>query len=225
MNLRLITPGLTVADLPEYVRKQLAGFFPCEDEGDAALLRRSIEKAMPRVELCFSRVRHGAFKRDGFPAFNVFHSDQYAMFLWFVSNEVFREAGAHPLAQRLFCLNKALHGLNCLYDVELPPIFLFVHIVGSVIGKATYGNHFVALQGCTIGAVRGEYPVIGEGFIMSTGCSVIGRCKIGDRVMLGPSTTLFNTDVEPGTLVCGHYLHGLTQKPISDRALGWHFEV
>jgi serine O-acetyltransferase len=109
--------------------------------------------------------------------------------------------------------------------VQLPPVFLFIHIVGSVIGKADYGNYFVALQGCTVGAVRGEYPVIGEGFIMSAGCSVIGRCRIGDGVMLGPSTTLFETDVPPHTLISGHYLHGLTQKPLGDRAIKWHFTI
>jgi serine O-acetyltransferase len=225
MSLRIVTPSLETSDLPGYLFRQLQAFFPYQEDRDEAILRQAVERALPRIENCFSHVTHKAYKQDGFPALDVFHSDQYAMFLWFVSNEIFREEGPHSLARRLFCLNKSLHGLNCLYDVELPPVFLFIHIVGSVIGKASYGNYFVALQGCTIGALRGEYPVIGEGFIMSAGCSVIGRCRIGDGVMLGPSTTLFETEVPPRTLVCGHYLHGLTQKPLGDRAIKWHFTI
>jgi serine O-acetyltransferase len=225
MSLRIVTPALNASGLPGYVLKQLNAFFPYEDDGDAALIRHAVEKALPRVEHCFSHVNHAAFRQDGFPALDIFHSDQYAMFLWFVSNEVFKEAGTHTLARRLFCLNKALHGLNCIYDVKLPPVFVFVHVVGSVIGKATYGNYFVAMQGCTVGALSGEYPVIGEGFIMSAGCSVIGRCQIGDGVMLGPSTTLLKTDAPSNTLICGHYLHGLTQKPLGDRALKRHFAI
>jgi serine O-acetyltransferase len=225
MSLRLVTPSLEIADLPGYLLRQLHAFFPHPGEDDSAVLDAAVQRALPRMAHCFSHVAHAAYKQDGFPAFDVFHSDQYAMFVWFVSNEVFRDAGSHPLARRLFCLNKALHGLNCLYDVELPPVFLFIHIVGAVIGKASYGNYFVALQGCTIGALRGEYPVIGEGFVMSSGCSVIGRCKIGQGVMLGPSTTLLENDIPSNTLVSGHYLHGLTQKPISDRGLKWHFTI
>ena len=225
MNLRIMTPSLEVSDLPGYLLKQLNAFFPHNDDRDVSLVQLAVEKAWPRIANCFSQVNQPAYRQDGFPSLDVFHSDQYAMFLWFVSNEVYREAGSHSLARRLFCLNKALHGLNCLYDVQLPPVFLFIHIVGSVIGKATYGNYFVARQGCTVGALRGEYPVIGEGFIMSAGCSVIGRCQIGDGVMLGPSTTIFETDVPPHTLVCGHYVHGLIQKPLGDRALKQHFTI
>jgi serine O-acetyltransferase len=225
MSLRIVTPSLEASALPGYLMKQLNAFFPHEDKDDSRLIHLAVEKALPRVTFCFSHVKHGAFSRDSFPALDIFHSDQYAMFLWFVSNEVFKEAGPHPLARKLFCLNKALHGLNCLYDVELPPIFLFVHIVGAVIGKATYGNYLVALQGCTIGALRGEYPVIGERFIMSAGCSVIGSCRIGDQVMMAPATTLMETDVPANTLISGHYLHGLTQKPLADRAIKWHFKL
>jgi serine O-acetyltransferase len=225
MSLRIATPSMETSDLPGYLLKQLNAFFPYEAKNDDTLIRHAVEKALPRVAHCFSHINYEVFKKEGSPALDIFHSDQYAMFLWFVSNEVFREEGAHSLARRLFCLNKSLHGLNCLYDVQLPPVFLFVHIVGAVIGKATYGNFFVALQGCTVGAVRGEYPVIGEGFIMSAGCSVIGHCQIGDRVMLGPSTTLFETDVPSNILISGHYLHGLTQKPLGDRAIKRYFTI
>ena len=223
--LKIVTPSLAAVDLPGYLSRQLSAFFPHEEKHDAEIISSAVERALPRLAHCFSHINHAAYKQDGVPALDVFHSDQYATFLWFVSNEVFRKEGSHSVARRLFCLNKALHSLNCLYDVELPPVFLFIHIVGSVIGKATYGNYLMAVQGCTIGALRGEYPVIGEGFIMSPGCSVIGRCQIGNGVMLGPSTTLLETDIPDSTLACGHYLHGLTQKPIGDRALRHYFTI
>jgi serine O-acetyltransferase len=226
MSLRIATPSFEISDLPGYLSRQLNALFPHPDVQDPTFLQHAIAKAIPRIANCFSQVNSTTYNNNGFPTFDIFHSDQYAMFLWFVSNEVFAEAGPHSLAQRLFCLNKSLHGLNCLYDVQLPPIFLFLHIIGSVIGKATYGNYFVALQGCTVGALRGEYPVIGERFIMSAGCSVIGKCQIGDRVMLGCSTTILETDIPSDTLVNGHYLHGLVQKPMrGDRAFQRFFKI
>jgi serine O-acetyltransferase len=210
--------------LADYVSRQMNHFFPFE-QGDEAVIESSMEQTLRRVEHCFQRISHPSYSLEGRAMFNIFNSDQYAAFLCILGGEIHRQHPHHPTAQKSFALNKALHGLNCMYDVELPQVFWLLHTVGTVIGKAIYGNYLVLRQGCTIGALRGEYPVTGEGFIMSAGCSVIGRSCIGDNVMLGPNTTLLENDIPANSLVSGHYAYGLKSKPLGLRAIAAHFHL
>ena len=207
-----------------YVVRQMRHFFPDKEKSDR-VIEGIINHTLRRVEHCFQRISHPAYSLEGRAMFNIFNSDQYAAFLCLLGGEIHRQHPHHPTAQKSFALNKALHGLNCMYDVELPQVFWLLHTVGTVIGKAIYGNYLVVRQGCTIGALRGEYPVTGQGFIMSAGCSLIGRSSIGDNVMLGLGTTLLENDIPADTLVCGHYFHGLEHKPIGPRALATHFNL
>jgi serine O-acetyltransferase len=219
----LIIAPFGAEELAAYVTRQMDHFFPHSGPDDAAIISAAMGEALHRLEHCFVRINYRSYSRDGNAHLSIYHSDQYAAFLVLLSNQIHREQAHHPVAQKLFGLNKALHGLNCMYDVELPPVFWLLHSVGAVIGKAVYGNYLVVRQNCTIGALRGEYPVIGSGFIMSSGCSLIGRCVVGDNVMLGPDTALLEKDIPSDTLVTGHYALELKYKPLSKRALAAHF--
>ncbi|MBN8418605.1 MAG: serine acetyltransferase [Verrucomicrobia bacterium] len=200
----------------------MANFFPLGDDVQSTI-DDAICSTVRSLEYCFRHINHPSYNKNGVGLFDVLNSDHYASFLCLLGREVHRMHPHHPVAQKCFLLNKALHGLNCMYDVELPPVFWLLHTVGSVIGKAKYGNYLVVRQGCTIGAMRGEYPVIGEGFIMSSACSIIGASVVGDNVMLAPNTVILGENIGPNTLVSGHYAHGLTCKEIGRRPLNTHF--
>jgi serine O-acetyltransferase len=129
------------------------------------------------------------------------HSDRYCAYLYFLSNTIFREGGDTRIAEKVFYLNKALHAFNCMYDCALPDVFALIHVIGTVLGKATYSNYLVVGQNCTVGAIRGEYPVLGERVIMGAGTSIIGKCQVGDDVMLAPGTQVLMRDVPSNTLV------------------------
>jgi serine O-acetyltransferase len=87
----------------------------------------------------------------------------------------------------------------------MPEIFLLVHPVGSVYGAASYGNYFVGYQNCTIGADGKEYPVLGEGVVCYSRTSIIGKCKVGNNVVMGANTFIINCEVDSDTLVLGSY--------------------
>jgi serine O-acetyltransferase len=123
------------------------------------------------------------------------------MYVYLLSNTVYKQTGDARLAGKLFYLNKALHAFNCMYDAELPEIFSLVHVVGTVLGKAKYSNYLVVGQNCTIGAVRGEYPELGERLILGSGASIIGKCHVGDDVMLAPGAQVFMRDIPSNSLV------------------------
>jgi len=59
-----------------------------------------------------------------------------------------------------------MHGIDLFYSVPMPDVFMLVHPVGTVIGKANFSNYLVVYQNCTIGADTDVYPNFGEGIVL-----------------------------------------------------------
>ena len=186
---------------PRYVARQLEHFFPDGrmPEKDA-LFARAVDRALERVEHCFRHVALTAYNREGATWFSHLHADQYTVFLWFVSNEVWKLFEDDGIASRLFCLNKALNGIMCMYDAGMPDVFLILHGCGTVLGKAGYSDYFVCCHGCTVGAVYGEYPILGKGVAMAPYSTVVGSCRVGPCSTIGTQALLRSRDLEGSTL-------------------------
>jgi len=216
--MKLSQPRDRIAD---YTFAQLDALFPIGRGMSRRDFRRHVAAALDRVEYCFARIAHPRYSDDHGALFDPLNSDQYCQFLYFLSNSVHDRGGSEILAGRLFCLNKALHGFNCMYDTKLPAVFWVIHAVGTVLGKARYGSHFVVRQNCTVGALGQHYPQLGDGVVLSAGASIIGRCRIGRNVMLGPDCCLVNQEVPDDTLVTAS--SRLKTRANSPRALSTHF--
>ncbi len=193
--------SLDYPDFKAYVSRQLDHFFPDSQSFPEKDYANVFDLAVDRTAYCFQHVTLAAYHRNGETHLNHLHSDQYAVFLWFLANTVWRETQNAAVANKLFCLNKALHGVSCMYDTNLPDIFLLLHAVGTVLGKAEYGDFFVAAHGCTVGAHHGKYPRIGKGVAMLTGSSIIGDCTVGSRVSLGINAVVYRKDIADDTVV------------------------
>lgn len=193
--------SLSPSNLADYVSNQLNCFFP---DGRTMRLQEQIAAVsltLERVEFCF---KHSAVKRyfnDGQASFNHLFSDQYAAFVWFLGNTLWQANAPQPLLDKLFYLNKTLHAFECMYDTQMPAIFFLSHTVGTVLGKATYADFLVVSQGCTVGTHRNVYPVLGKGVGLGARVSIIGDCKIGDRVSIGSDTAIFQQDIGDDTTV------------------------
>lgn len=59
-----------------------------------------------------------------------------------------------------------------MYEVELPAFFMLDHPIGSVIGRAQYGEGFSFGQNCTLGNNRGIYPILSENVRMCANTSI-----------------------------------------------------
>ena len=88
-----------------------------------------------------------------------------------------------------------------MYDTELPDIFYISHGIGTMLGKAIYGNFFIAMHGCTVGTYNGKSPVIGKGVTLTAHSSIIGNCNIGNNVSISNYTSVFERDIPENTLV------------------------
>ena len=111
--------------------------------------------------------------------------DQYAIFLYYLANTAFREQPGHPIADKAYALNKALHALDAFYEVELPDVFAVQHPVGTVLGRASYSDYFICYHNCTVGAnLDNDYPSFGRGIVMYGGSRVIGKTAVGDNTFV-----------------------------------------
>jgi len=138
---------MSSSDLAVYVGRQLDSMFPVA-EVPASELRVYVDAALERLEVCFSALHLKYFQEEGASRFDPLHTDQYAMFLWYLGNAVWRLRGDERLAARVYALNKALHAVDIFHEVELPDIWCLQHPVGAVLGRASYGDYFCFYQGC-----------------------------------------------------------------------------
>jgi serine O-acetyltransferase len=193
--------SLNSYELQQYVVQQLNNFYP-----DNRLLHKekrfesTINRALERTEYCFQHVSLPTYHRDKRTYFSHLHADQYTVFLWFLSNEIWRGFEDEEISSKIFGLNKILNGFHCMYNAELPDIFLVLHGNGIVLGRATYGNYLVCFQGTTVGAVDGHYPTLGSGVTMAPNSSIIGKCNVGNLVTVGNHALLRNRDVTDQSL-------------------------
>lgn len=192
-------------DLKKLVQKQLDNIF-FFDKADAQVLEVSVDEALRRCEYCFSqtRVRSKYYNRDGEIYFNPFHSGQYAIFLYYLSNSIYNyKSASNGLADRIYYLNKVLNGLDLFYEVKMPRAFFLDHPVGSVMGRAEYGENFSFAQGCTVGNNQGVYPVIGRNVRMMSGSKIVGKCIIGDDVIISANSYVKDSEIPSSSLVFG----------------------
>ena len=204
---------LSADDLTEYVAKQMDALF---NDGFPVRpgLKRFVTAALERMEHCVLRAGLKGFhtEKDG-PRYNHLHTDMHAIFLYYLSNTIHRMGGPPPVAEKTYALNKALHGLDAFYEVELPAVFAVVHPVGTVLGRATYSDYFCAHQNVGVGAdLDGNHPTFGEGVVLYGGSRVIGDVTVGDNSMISAGASLLGGDVPSGHVAFGQYPNVETKK-------------
>lgn len=129
-----------------------------------------------------------------------------------MSRRLYFDSHNSALADKVYYLNKVMNGCDLFYEVELPKFFKLDHPVGSVMGRAKYGEGFSFLQCCTVGNNRDIYPVIGENVRMCANSYIIGNCLIGNNVIIGAHSGVKDCDVPDDTIVFGHYPNNVFKK-------------
>lgn len=185
-------------ELTDYICSQLDHFYPDKYNARPFVLKH-IDESTDRLLYSLKHV-----KLVGYKTFSYLHSDLYAQFIYYLSNTIWRNEQNNHVAAKLFYLNKTLHGLNCMYDTTLPDIFLLIHCVGTVLGKAFYSDYFVACHNVTVGADKDFFPNILERVYMGPGSSIVGKCTVGSNSHLAINSIVLNQDVKDDCVVVGH---------------------
>lgn len=116
--------------------------------------------------------------------------------------------GGAKEADCVYYLNKIMHSCDWFYAVDLPDIFMGEHPLGSVLGRAEYGNYFFFYQGVTVGGNRnrnGElyYPVIGDNVCLYANSSILGDALIGNNVIISAGTVVVGDTIPDNSIVFG----------------------
>ena len=190
--------------LLKLVIRQLDSLFNLPEDITRPLLQSIFPKALDRTEGSFRRTNYSYLQRDGAIVFNPYHSGLYCIFLYYLANTVRTECPKDDcLADALYCLNKTLNAVDLYHEIQLPSCFFLDHPVGSVMGRATYGDYFFFAQNCTVGSNRGHFPVLGEHVTMYMGSQLIGNAKVGHHVVLSANAYVKDQDIPPCTIVFG----------------------
>lgn len=199
-------------NIPELVKIQLSNFFPISLK-EYELVEIASKFALNRTDKCIGEVDNKYFHVDGNNYFNPFHSGQWLIYLYYLSNAIslnkfdknvnYDVKIRKELADKLYYLNKIMHSVDIYHEVELPTSFFLEHPVGTVLGRAQYGNGFMAYQNCTVGGNKGKYPILGNNFRMMSGSKILGNSIVGENVTLAANTYVKDTNLPDGVTVFG----------------------
>jgi serine O-acetyltransferase len=212
--------SLSTEQLINYTSRQLNYFYPDDKLVNLNDYKDCVFLALDRLEFCYSKVSLKHYFNVEQSIFNHLHSDHYIMYLWFLANTIWNKTQHKSICNKLYYLNKTLHGMDCMFDTKLPDIFLIFHGVGTMLGKATYSDYFVALQGCTVGNNKGKYPEMDKGVALTAHSSIIGDCKVGKLVTISSYTSIFDMNIEEkqvvfkndeGKIICKPTLNSFAQ--------------
>lgn len=189
-------------DLKAYVSRQLEYFFPDHYRFMGNDVDSAMKLALERTEYCFQHISRKSYCENNMAKFNYLHTDQYAVFLYYLSNSLYQISQNTVLCNKLFSLNKALNALCVMYDTRLPDIFYLGHATGTVISRATFGNYLVIAEQVHIGPINisSPCPTIGKGCSFLVGAKVFGG-TIGDNCTIGADVFLRMQNLSAQTTV------------------------
>ena len=203
MNARVNTSLLADA-LAGLAARQVNAMVPDGDEVQPADLAPTVAGALARLEHCFSHVNNKYFFDGSSAVFDHLHGDQYAMWLYLLANELFKRGGPAAACKKLFLLNKALHGCDVFYEVELPSVFLLVHPLGTVLGRGRYADFLIAYQRVGVGSNHDTYPTLGRHLTLHPGSAVLGDATVGDNCSIATESLLLDRDLQPNSVYIGN---------------------
>lgn len=188
----------------EQLRRQLQNFFA---DIDLSVIEGKIDEAYERCIAAISVTNNKYLNPDGIPRFMLEHSGCWSIFLYYLSNSLRNIPGGG--AETVYYLNKILHSVDWFYEIELPSHFMVEHPLGSVLGRADYGDFLFIYQGVTVGGNISSsngvpvYPTLGNNIILFSDAKVLGDANVGNNVIFGANSYVINEDIPDDSMVFG----------------------
>ena len=192
------------------------------EKAEWELIKLSAKNAWDRCLYCFKNINNPKFQTGGVQPY---HSIQYGMFLYFLSNEIYKKyisinkAVAETICDKIFMVNMSITGMDIYYGGGMSDIFLPTHTSGIVFSPhAKFGNYFMFAHGCNVGMNRHKAPVIDDYVIMYGNSKVVGNSHIGSYVVLGANTYIKDMDIPSHSLVFGQYPNVIIKEDHNNKA-------
>ena len=191
------------ANIAETVLRQLKNYW---EEVDSDSIRAAVPEALQMIQKNYYEMPNGRFWNGKEVVFSPFMSVQWMNFLYRLSHVLYLRGGGES-ADQVYYLNKIMHANDWFYAIDLPVHFHCEHPLGSVLGRATYGDYLFVYQGITVGGNRRHgalyYPTLGENVMLYSNATVLGNTSIGNNVVVSSGTYLINETIPDNCIVFG----------------------
>ncbi len=195
-----------IEDTLKLLLKQLGNYW---EDIDSEVIKAALPAALKDVSEGFSGTMNRRFFDGKTAMLSPYISTQWMIFLYRLSHHIYLAASTDTPkeADQVYYLNKIMHANDWFYAVNLPVHFMCEHPLGSVLGRAEYGDYFFVYQGTTVGGNRSggvlSYPHIGKNVILYANATVLGNTHIGNNVAVSADTYLINEIIPDNCIVFG----------------------
>lgn len=188
-------------------------FYQCDNfwkDYNKCVISDIIPDALFLMEQNYSAMSSKKFYNNGNMVFSPYYSITWMIFLYRLAYLVRHKKEKDYYrreAEILYYLNKIMHSVDWYYEVKLPIHFMAEHPLGSVLGRAEYGDYLFVYQGTTIGGNRKNgklyYPVLGNNILIYANSTILGNCHIGNNVIISAESYLINETIPDNSIVFG----------------------
>lgn len=190
-------------NIDEILFRQLVTFW---NNIDRRAITDAIPLALDAIEKNYTGMPNRRYWDGEEVVFSPYISTQWMNFLYRLSHALYTKKD-YKSADQVYYLNKVMHANDWFYAIELPVHFHCEHPLGSVLGRADYGDYLFVYQGTTIGGNRSrgtlKYPIIGSNVILFANATIVGDCHIGNNVVVSAGTFLINETIPNNSIVFG----------------------
>lgn len=193
-------------DIQELLFRQLDNFWK---DYDKCTISKIIPDALYLMEKNYSAMPSTRFYNNDNMIFSPYYSVTWMIFLYrlaYLVNIKKEDEDKHEAAI-LYYLNKIMHSVDWYYEVKLPVHFMAEHPLGSVLGRAEYGDYLFVYQGTTVGGNRKDgklyYPVLGNNILIYANSTILGNCHIGNNVIISAESYIINETIPDNCIVFG----------------------
>lgn len=199
---------MEVNEIQKLIWFQINQVFILGKHEEELLDEKIILEAVNNTQYCLQGMSNKYYEQqNGDKKINLYNSVMNCIFLYWLSRRLFLK-GNSKLADKVYYLNKMLNSVELFYEVKLPHIWSCEHPLGSVMGRAEYGDYFYFYQGCTVGGnIKNDgtitYPQIGKHVKMFSNSKILGSSRIGNNVIISANCYVKDQDIPDHTIVFG----------------------
>ena len=96
-----------------------------------------------------------------------------------------------------------MNSIDLYYDIDLPSIFHLQHPMGTILGRAKYGQFLSVAQGVTVGKNKMKTAKFGDFVTLYPQSMVIGNSIIGNNVIISAGTIVKDAIIPDNSIVFG----------------------
>lgn len=176
-------------------------------------ISNSFNQSYERLIFCFSQIQNKYYfdKKNKSLNLNHLNSDQMATFLYFFSNCCYQNNLDRTICDKIYYLNKILNSIDIYYEVRLPDIFLLIHPVGTVLGRANYSDYLIVYQGVNVGSNKNIYPTFSKYVTLRPSSSILGKSRMGINSELATGSILIDSNISKNKIYFGNPKENFTK--------------